>query len=264
MKIRTYLLGLLGLCGLNAGCKLYVDAARNLVRQPIERLDNICEARHNRQLAKEAWDQYVLANPGCTPSSDYYQGFLIGFTDYLRSGGNGQPPVAAPWPYWTVHYQNPQGIQAMEDWFAGFRQGAAAAMQSGYRQYIVLPLTASPAGLYAPQPPILIGPPPVPPPAPPTPPAPEATPRDKDSMSHRLPRGTKEPPLSPGIAALVSTPPGGVRNPAPGGLKEPPLSPGIAALVPTPPGGARKKTGDSDSSPARDSRPTTADGSRTP
>ncbi len=63
--------------------------------------------------------------------------------DYLYAGGSGEPPLLPPKKYQSFRYENPQGAQAIRDWFAGFRRGAAAAAASGYRNYVVVPSTTT-------------------------------------------------------------------------------------------------------------------------
>jgi hypothetical protein len=76
-------------------------------------------------------------------SVHFARGFKDGYADYLYAGGTGDPPVAPPWRYRKVTYETPQGVQAVEDWFAGFRQGAYAAYTTGYRQFVVVPAAVS-------------------------------------------------------------------------------------------------------------------------
>jgi hypothetical protein len=74
-------------------------------------------------------------------SRDYARGFLKGFEDYVYAGGNGLPPPVPPPRYWGIYYQTPEGHQAIEDWFAGFRHGTEAARDSGYREQVLVPLS---------------------------------------------------------------------------------------------------------------------------
>src|SRR5262249_8215357 len=114
-------------------------------------------------------------------SCDYREGFVDGFADYLYYGGcNGGPagsgcatgqcgatnagnanptvnagapgesveyPVCPPVPpgrYRRKRYMTPEGCAAVEDWFAGFRHGAATAMASGLRNLVVIPVQCPP------------------------------------------------------------------------------------------------------------------------
>jgi hypothetical protein len=90
-------------------------------------------------MAAEAWNDYRDAHSDIPYSTDFADGFRDGFADYLYAGGNGEPPLLPPPCYRSIHYQTAQGFQAKEDWFAGFRQGAAIAQAGGYRQWITGP-----------------------------------------------------------------------------------------------------------------------------
>lgn len=167
------LLALLGLCFLGSGCALVEDTARNALvtlARPVERHRE--EAR-NRAWAEQAWQQACSCD--ATPrSADYADGFRDGYTELLFRGGDGEPPLLAPLRYRGVRYQTPQGYAAISDWFAGYRQGAAAAKASGARELITGPSSLRAHGPPAPLP--VVPPPVVTPAAPPMPPAPAVLP----------------------------------------------------------------------------------------
>ena len=57
-----------------------------------------------------------------------------------------EPPAAPPWIYRTAAFETPRGQQDVEDWFAGFRQGAAIARADGYREAArIVPIALPPA-----------------------------------------------------------------------------------------------------------------------
>jgi hypothetical protein len=142
MKLSAALL-VVGLSGLGSGCTYYVNAARNLTEAPIDAADNVHQRLRNHRLAKEAWEAVRGADPGHEYSEDYACGFKEGFADYIYAGGHGLPPEAPPYCYRKSNHQTPAGVQAAEDWFAGFRHGARVAKESGLRQYMLVP-TATP------------------------------------------------------------------------------------------------------------------------
>lgn len=191
MRLKSFL-PLVGLSALSTGCFLCY-AARNLVEAPINVADEWCMGHRNKRLAWNAWEEVRKANPTQRYSAYYIRGFKDGFVDYLDAGGNGEPPVAPPWCYRSSKYQTPRGYLDIQEWFAGFRHGAAVARTSGYREIFVLPLALNSQPLdfgstlytVAPlaRPPDLPAPRPVPPAAEPLPlnrfqpaPAPEVSP----------------------------------------------------------------------------------------
>lgn len=139
---REPLLTLAALCALATGCSLVENATRNLLIDPLryhEGLDRCWTSLRNRRTADAAWEEYRgQINPG-RYSDDYVHGFKEGFTDYLQDRGTGAPPPVPPRQYWSVAYQSPEGHDAIEQWFAGYSQGAAMAQERGYRQWITLP-----------------------------------------------------------------------------------------------------------------------------
>jgi hypothetical protein len=135
-------LGILGLCLTSIGCGPLAHAIQIVVVEPIQycqTADDFLENRRNYKLAEEAWQELAQANPGHPSSPDYVNGFMDGFADYLYAGGTGEPPPLPPRQYWRITYETPEGHQAIQDWFAGFRHGAAIARESGYREGVTIP-----------------------------------------------------------------------------------------------------------------------------
>ena len=132
-------LWLVSLLVLGPGCTLCHDAASLAVFKVRESMEDFSESVRNRKWAEGAWEDLQGANPDVAFSEDYAQGFKDGFAHYLFRGGNGEPPPLPPRHYRKLSYQTPQGYQAIEDWFAGFRHGASMARQNGYRQWITGP-----------------------------------------------------------------------------------------------------------------------------
>jgi hypothetical protein len=92
-----------------------------------------------RQVSEEAWLQVQSANPESTFSQHFEYGFKEGYSEYLYAGGSSAPPPIPPRHYWNDKWQTPEGHQAIGDWYAGFREGVAAAMAEGCRHYAVVP-----------------------------------------------------------------------------------------------------------------------------
>ncbi len=140
-----------GLAIVGQGCSFTESIRRNIVHEPILACDEFQIRNRNRAIGGEAF-AVMVSQYGCDFSDDYRSGFVDGFTDYLTyggclSGGCGEKPIVPPVPpsrYQRKQYMTPQGYQAMEDWFAGFRHGATTAQASGLRQLNVLPVIDAP------------------------------------------------------------------------------------------------------------------------
>jgi hypothetical protein len=138
---RLRLVVLLFPCVLPQGCSFFCYGARNLIEVPIDARDEHLMCCRFEHMAEDAWDHEVQADPSLAEHYHYGSGFRAGFVHYLQENGNGQPPAAAPWIYRTAGFETPQGEQDVRDWYAGFRQGAAAARAGGYREAaVVLPM----------------------------------------------------------------------------------------------------------------------------
>ncbi len=147
MRVRHLLLAAFLLCSLlQTGCGLSKQISNNLIFDPLKwdrYSDGIARHIRDKTLAEEAWDE-ICARDGDTYSRHYRRGFFDGFRDYMDAGGTGDPPTLPPRSYWRIYYQNPEGHEAIQDWFEGWRHGASVARASGVRDFITLPVSSVP------------------------------------------------------------------------------------------------------------------------
>ncbi len=122
------------------------QAFRNAVEQPIRHHD---DKKFIKVIRKHAEEAYANSCQGSVrrPCDSFRDGFVEGFIDYVEAGGTGEPPYLPPLRYRLTHYRTENGIAVIENWYAGFRQGALAARGSGLRElnYVPLPGPAIPA-----------------------------------------------------------------------------------------------------------------------
>lgn len=137
---KTAFAALAVLCLLFAGCSSVCKiATRTLCVEPLlfpTQRDSHRTKKRDRQWAKAAWQAEMAANPEVCCSEEYKRGFKEGFADYLYAGGTGEPPPVPPRRLWNLDYRTAEGHKAVEDWFAGFRQGAHAVREAGYRNLV--------------------------------------------------------------------------------------------------------------------------------
>jgi hypothetical protein len=130
----------------SSGCGVAATFTRRVIIDQLAYCDSgdaFLSCARNRVLARSAWEEFEGANRDCKHSPDFASGFTRGFVDYLDFGSANPPPIP-PRRYWKVCYQSPEGHLAIDDWFAGYRSGASAAEQSGYRSYITIPTLVPP------------------------------------------------------------------------------------------------------------------------
>jgi hypothetical protein len=135
------------MCG--SGCSMYSNLAHDAVFEAKRCTDETFERIHNRKLANAAWQEVEYSSDRGFYSDDYARGFKDGYADYLFAGGKGEAPPMLPECYWGVRYQTPQGYQAIQDWFNGFRHGTVSAQQSGNRELMIFPVPYSDPDLTA-------------------------------------------------------------------------------------------------------------------
>ena len=93
--------------------------------------------REARLLAEQAWGEIAVTMPNA--SRDFENGFTEGFADYLYRGGTGDPPVIPPRGYWHLRFLNHFGKNTINEWYEGFRQGAANCKARGLREMWLVP-----------------------------------------------------------------------------------------------------------------------------
>jgi hypothetical protein len=128
-------------CLFGSGCRVIHDVDRTVLVEPSQ--FNFFGEENSTKRRYRKMARYTLTRTreggGACLSQDYAGGFEDGYVDYLFAGGNGQPPPLPPRRYWGRRYQSEWGRRAALDWFAGFRDGAAEAKSSGYRELVTVP-----------------------------------------------------------------------------------------------------------------------------
>jgi hypothetical protein len=119
------------LCLGGFGCTLADTAVHNTFLGPCDFWNDHYEDGRNLTLARLAWQRVCCELPDAAP--DYRDGFLEGYADYLKYGGNGEPPAVVPARYRREQLRTGTGWCAASSWIAGFRHGAKAACESGQR-----------------------------------------------------------------------------------------------------------------------------------
>ncbi len=142
MKTSWIHIGLV-LIASSSGCSFYVFGIHNMVHAPVEAWNDCKQKIQFRKIARSVWKEYESSQPH-EFSKYYIDGFEEGFVDYLFAGGRGEPPAIPPWIYRSTHFDTPEGPQAIEDWYAGFRHGVREAQASGIRNWVVKPISLPP------------------------------------------------------------------------------------------------------------------------
>jgi hypothetical protein len=198
---RVFSLSMMGLGVLVCGCQVIGDAVHNLAFETCLCTDNVVAKAYYEKMATATLSKWQATHRAPKNAQDFSHGFKDGFADYMESGGPGGAPPVPPQRYWMTAYQTPAGRQATEAWFAGFKEGAAAAKAMGARNLVVIPVKCDPPGPPGPPGPPVLGPGELLPGTPVS--QPEGPPAPTELPSPRLaPQAPAGPPL------------GGVRPPA--------------------------------------------------
>ena len=129
-------------CGCGGVCK---QLTHTLVSETRYQRGEKRTVQEERRLAERAWQSLKKRNPEICGSHDFIKGFEDGFAGYLHTGCPDPPPI----PPETYRQPCPDGIngwRAVEVWFAGYRTGVNAALQSGYRANFVVPVSQACGG----------------------------------------------------------------------------------------------------------------------
>lgn len=95
----------------------------------------------NNFRASHAWYGSPESSGDC--SHHYARGWKRGYYD-VSTGSCGQPPAVPPAKYWSARYQDPDGQQAVDDWYRGYQCGVIAAEQCGHPHWNAVPSHSAP------------------------------------------------------------------------------------------------------------------------
>ena len=130
----------------NTGCTVWHAVRQKSFQEPRHytmRRDEKHELGIYRGWAEQAFDEYAPASA----SPVYRDGFLSGFADFVFAGGSGEPPPVPPRKYLKIGYRADDRRTELDQWTAGFRAGALAADQGGYRRRVLDPIARRVVGL---------------------------------------------------------------------------------------------------------------------
>jgi len=94
----------------------------------------------DRKLARCAWRDFEQNNAETDYSCHFERGFKQGFIDHIELGAT-DPPLLPPRKYWKVCYETAEGHEAINDWFGGYRTGITESAETGFRQFITIPVS---------------------------------------------------------------------------------------------------------------------------
>lgn len=103
--------------------------------------DNMTTRRHARALARASLSRY--SSQAGTPSCHFRKGFECAYVD-IATGSSGVTPAIPPRHYWGWAFRSPAGYTSSEEWFSGYRTGAAIAEQEGLKQFRNIPMSTMP------------------------------------------------------------------------------------------------------------------------
>ncbi|MCS7271263.1 MAG: hypothetical protein NZ703_09270 [Gemmataceae bacterium] len=129
---------------LTTGCNVAHEAWRNLHHEPALVWNQWLIHQRLEWQAHQAWkrvrDQYPDA------ATEFREGFIDGYVDYLDRGGPPHLPAVPPSRYTRqARYYTPEGHARLQQYFLGFQAGQQEAIASGQRQYLTVPVLLSPA-----------------------------------------------------------------------------------------------------------------------
>jgi hypothetical protein len=124
-----------------AGCNIAYNAARNIVNEPQVVLTKLGIEHDLRREARETWQQVRVEYPRRAFTTEFRDGFIDGYVDYLDRGGIGSLPAVPPSKY-TRHkkYFTENGQCLVKDYFLGFKYGQEIAIATGKRQFLTVPV----------------------------------------------------------------------------------------------------------------------------
>jgi hypothetical protein len=99
------------------------------------------------------WSQMAWSQVSCNYSNEpkpirknFGDGWRRGYYD-VAGGASGKIPLFPPVKYWGACKGNPLGHSEMDAWFAGYREGAAAAQADNVGFWVQIPMSHDPVAL---------------------------------------------------------------------------------------------------------------------
>ena len=123
-----------------SGCLLYERTAHNIKNETVLLTDEVSIRSKLRTEGELIWDEVSSQYADNTFSTEFVDGFLDGYVDYLDYGGKATPPPIPPSRYRNAKYLSEEGHARIRDYFAGFKYGAEVACSSGKREYLTIPV----------------------------------------------------------------------------------------------------------------------------
>ncbi len=106
-----------------------------------EQLDNTVVRVKHYFAANEAWQKRASAYKSLPCQYDFQKGFLAGYKE-VANGGEGCTPLFPPRHYWGHQFRSAEGYNRVQAWFAGWKEGVAAAQQEGIGRFHSIPVGA--------------------------------------------------------------------------------------------------------------------------
>jgi hypothetical protein len=122
------------------GCHLFHNAARVVVNEPIQYLDEHHFEKQLRKDARHAWAEVCRQYPKRSFTDDFVEGFCDGYVDYLDNGGTAQLPATPPIRYRRTKFLSPEGHERIRQYFLGFKYGMDVAIDTGCRTFLTYPV----------------------------------------------------------------------------------------------------------------------------
>ncbi len=135
------------LCTTQTGCTVWQNVGRTVCYEPKcykLKPEEKRECKIYHAWAQEAWSTFVGSEP---VAEEYHQGFISGFVDHVFSGGSGNAPPIPPRRFWKIEFRS--DVNPSQLWLDGFAEGAQVALDGGYRDRVVMPVSQNVARVYS-------------------------------------------------------------------------------------------------------------------
>jgi hypothetical protein len=124
-----------------AGCTIAYNTARNIVNEPHVVWTEHAIEHDLRKAAQVAWEEVKGQCAEHADSSEFHEGFVDGYVDYLDRGGNGSLPAVPPSKFTRQpKYFTENGQCLVKQYFLGFKYGQEVAIATGRRQFLTVPV----------------------------------------------------------------------------------------------------------------------------
>lgn len=125
-----------------SGCSVLKNAHHTISGEIHYKASNRAVEKRIKKWAEEGWIAYTASCPEVEYNKHFKRGFKAGYIRHLRTGKL-DDAAAPPYEYTKAKYVDWETRHLVQQWIQGHSMGTLAAVESGYRELIIVPVAGA-------------------------------------------------------------------------------------------------------------------------